>query len=88
MNASPGGGGGGATEVHILYPKKSLGPFFLQLKKIPLFFFANQKNPGVFHRPQKITFGQNFRPKKITRTPLSLKYVSGAPRTHLLTLIG
>ena len=40
-----------------------------------------QKNPSVFHRPQKITFGQNFRPKKITLTPSSLKYmyVSEAP---------
>ena len=30
-------------------------------------------------RPKKIPFGQNFRPKKILRTPPSLKYVSGAP---------
>ena len=41
---------------------------FSQHKKIPL-FFGTQKNPGVFHRPKKITSGQNFRPKKITRTP-------------------
>ena len=60
-------------------PKKNPLVLFSQPKKIPLFFFATQKNPGVFHRPKKITFGQNFRPKKITRTPPSLKYVSGAP---------
>ena len=64
------------------YPKKSLSPFFAT-QKILLFYFATQNNPGVFHRPKKITFGQNFRPKKITRTPPppppSLEYVSGAP---------
>ena len=38
---------------------------FSQPQKIPLFFFATQKNPGVFHRPKNITFGQNFRPKKV-----------------------
>ena len=47
--------------------------------KNPSVVFATQKNPGVFHRPQKIPFGQNVRPKKILRTPLSLKYVSEAP---------
>ena len=41
--------------------------------------YNTQKNPGVFHRPKKIPFGQNVRPKKILRTPPSLKYVSGAP---------
>ena len=60
-------------------PKKIPWSFFLQPKNIPLIFFATQKNPGIFHRPKKITFGQNFRIKKITGTPLSLKYVSGAP---------
>ena len=45
----------------------------------PSVVFATQKNPGVFHRPQKIPFGLNVRPKKILRTPPSLKYVSGAP---------
>ena len=48
-------------------PKKSLKSFFHNPKKIPLFFFVAQKNPAVFHRPKKITFCQNFRPKKITR---------------------
>ena len=42
-----------------------------------LCFFATQENPGVFHRLPKISFGQNFRPKKILRTPLLLKYVRG-----------
>ena len=39
-----------------------------------------------FIDPKKITFGQNFRPKKITRTPLSLKYVSEAPGIQPLGL--
>ena len=30
---------------------------------------ATQKNPGVFHRPKKMPFGQNVRPRKILRTP-------------------
>ena len=49
-------------------PKKSLSPFFATQKN-SCFFFATQNYPGVFHRPKKITFGQNFRPKKFTRTP-------------------
>ena len=48
-------------------------------QKNPSVVFATQKNPGVFHRPKKISFGQNVRPQKILRTPPSLKYVSGAP---------
>ena len=48
-------------------------------QKNPCVVFATQKNPGVFHRPKKIPFGQNVRPKKILQTPPSLKYVSGAP---------
>ena len=48
-------------------------------QKNPCVVFAIQKNPGIFHRPKKIPFGQNVRPKKILRTPPSLKYVSGAP---------
>ena len=47
--------------------------------KNPSVVFATQQNPGVFHRPKKIPFGQNVRPQKILRTPTSLKYVSGAP---------
>ena len=41
--------------------------------------FATPKNPSIFHRPQKLPFGQNVRPKKNLRTPPSLKYVSGVP---------
>ena len=46
--------------------------------KNPSVVFATQKNPRVFHRPKKIPFGRNVRPKKILQTPPSLKYVSGA----------
>ena len=59
--------------------------FFSIPKQSLSHFFTTQKNPRIFHRPQSITFGQNFRPKKITQTPPppppppSLKYVSGAP---------
>ena len=59
----------------IQYPKKSLC------------CFRDQKNPGVFHRPKKIPFGQNVRPKKILRTPTSLKYVSGGPVLESLSSI-
>ena len=57
--------------LYLAYPKNSLSPFFARPPKNPsvFFFFATQKNSGVFHRPKKITFGQNFRPKKVTRTP-------------------
>ena len=48
-------------------------------QKNPCVVFTTQKNAGVFHRPKKIPFGQNVRPKKILQTPPSLKYVSGAP---------
>ena len=48
-------------------------------QKNPCVVFATQKNLGVFHRPKKIPLGQDVRPKKILRTPPSLKYVSGAP---------
>ena len=47
--------------------------------------YNTQKNLGVFHRPKKIPFGQNVRPKKILQTPPSLKYVSGAPGFTLAT---
>ena len=33
-------------------------------QKNPSVVFATQKNPGVLHRPKKIHFGQNVRPKK------------------------
>ena len=51
-------------------------------KRISL--FSSKKIPGVFHKPKKITFSQNLRPKKITRNPPSLKYVSGAPGVFAL----
>ena len=44
-----------------------------------------KKIPLLFSRPKKIPFGQNVRPKKILWTPLSLKYVSGAPGTAILS---
>ena len=54
----------------LAYPKKSLSPFFATQKNPSVFFFfATQKNPGFFHKPKEISFGQNFRPKKITQTP-------------------
>ena len=71
-------GGGGPTEVHFIpkkittsvfvYPKKLL-PFLAYPKKSLSSFFATQKNPSVFFRDP------------ITQTPLSLKYVNGAPGT-------
>ena len=55
-------------------------------QKNPCVVFATQKNPGLFHRPKKIPFGQNVRPKKIllTPTPPALTYVSGASRGSYL----
>ena len=47
--------------------------------KIPLMFSRPKKIPASSIDPKKIPFGQNLRPKKILRTPPSLKYVSGAP---------
>ena len=52
-----------------------------------------KKIPASFHRPKKIIFGQNFRPKKPLGPPLppplhpsSSKYVSGAPGDlHVIT---
>ena len=48
-------------------------------KKIPVLFSRPKKIPASFIDPKKIPFGKNLRPKKILRTPPSLKYVSGAP---------
>ena len=57
-----------------VYPKKSLlflaytqkYPLvpFSQPTKTPGFFFTNQKNPSVFHRPKKITLAKISDPKK------------------------
>ena len=71
--------------LFLTYPQTSLSSFFATQKN-PSVFFVTQKIPGVFHRPKKITFGQNFRPKKIIRTPPSLKYASGAPGIQPLSL--
>ena len=48
-------------------------------QKIPLLFSRPKKIAASFIDPKKIPFGQNVRPKKIIRTPPSLKNVSGAP---------
>ena len=76
------------TTSKFVHPKKLLS-FLTYPKKSFSLFFTTQKNPSVIFRDlkkswclsqtPKITFGQNFRPKKITRIPPSLKYVSGAP---------
>ena len=64
----------------LTYPKKSLSSFFATPKKSLRFFFLhNPKNPGIFHRPKKITFDQNFRPKKITLTPPVIKICEWGP---------
>ena len=52
------------SQLLLAYPKKSHSPFFAAPKNPWVFFSRPKKNPGVFHIPQKITFGQNFRPKK------------------------
>ena len=60
------GGGGGATEVHILYPKKSQ-PQNLSTQKIPT-FFSIPKNPLVLFRNPKKSLCFFFRdPKKSRR---------------------
>ena len=69
--------------LFLKYQKKSLSPYFATPKNSFFFFFCNQKKSRRLSKTQKITFGQNFRLKKITQTPPSsppsLKYVSGAP---------
>ena len=67
----------------LTYPKISLSPFFAT-QKIPLFFSQPKKIPAYFIDPKKFTFGQNFRPQKITWTTQSLKYVSGVPGSHTI----
>ena len=66
---------------------KKVTTFLANPKNSLILFSQPKKNTSVFHRSKRITFGQNFKPKKITRTssssppppPPSLKYVSGAP---------
>ena len=57
-----GGGGGGATEVHVLYPKKSQlqnlstqkNHYFFSIPQKSLSpFFTTQKNPCLFCNPKK-----------------------------------
>ena len=73
--------------INCVYVIFDLSRWKIQYPKNPSVDFATQKNPGVFHRPKKIPFGQNVRPKKILWTPPSLKYVSGAPGLlHLITV--
>ena len=43
-----------------------------------------KKSLCCFRDPKKIPVGQNVRPKKILRTPPSLKYVSGAPGQRIV----
>ena len=52
--------------------------------KNPSVVFATPQIPASFIDQKKIPFGQNVRPKKILRTPPSLKYVSGAPGVESL----
>ena len=56
-------------------------------KKIPLLFSRPKKIPASFIDPKKIPFGQNVRPRKILRTPPSLKYVRGAPGAGIKTAL-
>ena len=67
--------------VNCAYAFVDLSWWKLQFPQKSLFFFATPKNSRVFHRPQKIPFGQNFRPKEIPRwTPLpDSKILSEAP---------
>ena len=62
----------------LAYPKKFLNSFFATQKN-PSYFSRPKKLPASFINPKKITFGQNFRPKKTTRSPPSLGYAIGAP---------
>ena len=48
-------------------------------QKNPCVVFATPKNPGVFHRPKKIPFGQNVRPKKNPSDPPVIKICEWGP---------
>ena len=56
--------------INCAYVIVDLSWWKIQYPKNPCVVFATQKNPGVFHRPKRIPFGQNVRPKKILRTPV------------------
>ena len=71
---------GSPTEVHTLYPKKSLSVFasanffiyLLENTQIGLCCFHYPKKiPASFIDPKKIPFGQNVRPKKNPSDPFS-----------------
>ena len=47
--------------------------------KNPSVVFATQKNPGVFHRPKKIPFGQNVRPQKNPSDPPIIEICEWGP---------
>ena len=66
------------TTFFSIPPKNTLAPF-RNLNKSLCFFFRDPKKSQRLSETQKNHFGQNFRPKKITRTLPSLKYVSRAP---------
>ena len=53
-------------------------------QKNPSVVFATAKNPGVFHRPKKIPFGQNVRPKKVLRTPPVIKICEWGPWEYMI----
>ena len=89
-NFNDRGGGGGPTEVHILYPKKITTSEFVYPKKSLLFLAYPKKSLSPFFVTQKISaslvdpknhFWPKFQTQKITLTPPppSLKHVSGAP---------
>ena len=61
----------------LAYPKESLSPFLATQNK-SLCFFCDPKFPTSFIDPKKSVLAKMSDPKKITRTPSSLKYVSGA----------
>ena len=74
------GGGGHPTEVHILYPKKSL--LFLAYPKRSLSpFFATLKNPsGFFFRDPKKSRRLSFTPKNHFWPKFQTqKYLSNSP---------
>ena len=66
-------GGGGVLQRFIFYTQKISTSEFVYPKK---------SLPCVIHRPKKIPFDLNFRPKNVPWIPLSVKCESGAPGTQ------
>ena len=89
INDQGGGGGGRSDRGSYFIPKKITTSKFVYPKKSFSLFFTTQKNPSVIFRDLKKSrrlsqtpknnFWPKFQTQKITRIPLSLKYVSGAP---------